>query len=100
MVLDERFDGFRTGIIAPRIEAQDFIESGPDPRELRRKGEDIAELPVPTDQVQVLVEDRDPLADVVERGLENFAVVLDRGIGIVEQLQRGLGRHRALAQQQ
>ena len=37
---------------------------------------------------------------MVERGLQNFAVVVDRGVGVVEQLQRGLGRDRALAQQQ
>ena len=37
---------------------------------------------------------------MVERGLQDFAVVVDRGVGVVEQLQRGLGRNRALAQQQ
>ena len=68
--------------------------------ELRRQVEDLAELPVPADQLQVLVEHRDALAHVVERGLQDFAVVVDRGVGIVEQLERGLGRDRALAQQQ
>ena len=62
--------------------------------------EDLAELPVPADQMQVLVEHRDALPHVIERGLQDFAVVVDRGIGVVEQLQRGLGRDRALAQQQ
>ena len=62
--------------------------------------EDLAELPVPADQVQVLVEHRDALAHVVERGLQDFAVVVDRRIGVVEELQRRLGRHRALAQQE
>ncbi len=40
-----------------------------------------------------------PWPHVIERGLQDFAVVVDRGIGVVEQLQRGLGRDRALAQQ-
>ncbi len=35
-----------------------------------------------------LVEHRDALAHVVERGLQDFAVVVDRGVGVVEQLQR------------
>ena len=41
-----------------------------------------------------------PWRDVIERGLQDLAVVMDGRIGIVEQLQRGLGGHRALAQQQ
>ena len=68
--------------------------------EARRQIENFAELPVPADQLQLLVEHGDALAHVVERGLQYRAVVLDRGIGVVEQLQRRLGRDRALAQQQ
>ena len=49
---------------------------------------------------QLLVEHGDALAHVIERGLQDFAVVVDRRIGVVEQLERRLGRHRALAQQQ
>ena len=67
---------------------------------LVRQIEDFAELPVPADQRQVLVEHGDALAHVIERGLQDFAIVVDRGVGVVEQLERGLGRHRALAQQQ
>ena len=82
------------------VEAQDLVERDADARQLRRQIEDFAELPVPADQPQVLVEHRDALAHVVERGLQDFAVVVDRRVGVVEQLERGLGRDRALAQQQ
>ena len=82
------------------VEAQDLGEPDADADQARRQIEDLAELPVPADQLQVLVEHRDALAHVVERGLQDFAVVLDRRIGVVEQLQRRLGRDRALAQQQ
>ena len=78
------------------------ISSSPTPTRVERgrQVEDLAELPVPADQLQVLVEHRDALAHVVERGLQDLAVVLDRRVGVVEQLQRRLGRDRALAQQQ
>ena len=82
------------------VVAQDFVEPDADAGERRRKVEDLAELPVPADQLQVLVEHRDALAHVIERGLQDFAVVLDRRAGVVEQFQRGLGGHGALAQQQ
>ena len=82
------------------VEAQDLVERDADAHELARQVEDLAELPVPADQVQVLVEHRDALAHMVERGLQDFAVVVDRGVGVVEQLERRLGGHGALAQQQ
>jgi hypothetical protein len=47
--------------------------------------QDLAKAAVPTDQVEILVVDRDTLADLVERRLQNLAVVLDRRIGVVEQ---------------
>ena len=78
----------------------DLLKGRADPRELGRQVEDFAELAVPAHQTQVLVVDRDTLANVVERRLQDLAVVVDRGIGVVEQLQRGLGGDRLLAQQQ
>ena len=48
----------------------------------------------------LLVEHGDALPHMLERGLQDFAVVVDRRVGVVEQLERGLGRDRALAQQQ
>ena len=82
------------------IEPHDLVEPDADADEFRGQIENFAELPVPADQLQVLVEYRDALAHVVERGLQYFAVVLDRGIGVVEQLERGLGGDHAFAQQQ
>ena len=51
------------------MEAQDVVEAGADPSELRRQCEDLAELAIPTDEVQLLVEYRDALANMVKRGL-------------------------------
>ena len=65
-----------------------------------RQIENLAELPVPANERQILVEHRDALAHVIERGLQNLAVVVNRRVGIVEQFQRRFGRYRALAQQQ
>ena len=50
-----------------------------------RQIEDVAKLPVPADQRQPLVEYGDALPHVIERGLQHFAVVVDRGIGVVEK---------------
>ncbi|MET3256015.1 hypothetical protein ABIA29_006259 [Bradyrhizobium japonicum] len=68
--------------------------------EMRGNVEEIAELPVGADQLQVGVEHRDALAHMVERGLQDLAVEMQRRMGIVEQLQRGFGGDRPLAQQQ
>src|SRR6266852_1016964 len=82
------------------VEAHDFVEPHADADELRRQIEDFAALPVPADELQVLVEYGNALADVVERRLQDLAVVLDRRVGVVEQLQGRLRRHRSLAQNQ
>ena len=82
------------------VEAQDVVEPRTDPGELRWQCQDLAELAVPADEVQVLVEHSNALTHMIERCLQNLAVVVDGGIGIVEQLERGLGRQRALSQQQ
>ena len=80
--------------------AQDVVERDADAGEFMRQVEDFAELPVPADQRQLLVEHGDALAHMIERGLQDFAIVVDRRVGIVEQFQRRLGRDGALAQQQ
>ena len=72
----------------------------PDLHQMRRQPENFAELPVRADQLQIRVEHRDALPHMVQRGLQDLAVEVQRGVGIVEQFQRGLGRDRALAQQQ
>ena len=97
---DRVIDRFGVAAGAPGIVAQDFVEPGAAADQARRQVENVAELPVPADQSQILVEHRDALPHVVERGLQDFAVVLDRRVGVVEQLERRLGRDRALAQQE
>ena len=82
------------------MQPQDLVQPGADADHVLRQIENFAELPVPADQLQVLVEHRDAFAHMLERGLQDFAVVMDRGIGVVEQAERGAGRHVALAQQQ
>ena len=67
---------------------------------MRRQRENFAELGVRADQLQIRIEHRDALAHMVQRGLQDLAVEMQRGMGIVEQLQRGLGGDGALAQQQ
>ena len=57
----------RSGLLG--VEAQDVVEPGAEPSELRRQCEDLAELTIPANEVQLLVEDRDALANMVERGL-------------------------------
>ncbi len=56
------------------------------------KFEDFAELPVPANKMLLAVEHGDALADVIERGLQEFPVIVDRCVGVVEQLECGLGR--------
>ena len=82
----EFVDAVGHDVAAPAVEMQDIGQPDADPDQARRQVENFAELPVPADQLQVLVEHRDALAHVIERGLQDFAVVLDRGIGVVEQL--------------
>src|ERR1019366_6435970 len=98
--LHEVLDALGVDMAAPVVEAQNVGKPAADADKARRQIEDFAKLAVPADQLQVLVEHRDALAHVIERGLQDFAVVLDRGVGVVEQLQGRLGRDRALAQQQ
>jgi hypothetical protein len=56
-----------------------------DPAQLGRQMEKVAELPVPADQIEVLVEHRDALAHVVDGRLQQIAAVLEGFGGIVEQ---------------
>ena len=67
--------------------------------EVRRQHQDFAEMAVGADQLQVDVEHGDALPHMVERRLQDLPVEMRRRVGIVEQLESGLGRHRALAQQ-
>ena len=95
---DQFFEAVAAELVALGVEADDFVESGSNPDQVRRQVQDLAETPIPADQVQTLVEHGDALADVIERRLQDLAIVLDRRVGVVEQLERRLGRDRALAQ--
>ena len=76
------------------------VERRADLAELGRQIEQLAELPVPADQPHVLVEHAQAVPHLVERRLQQVAVVLQRLGGIVEQAQRRLAAGVAPAQQQ
>ena len=65
-----------------------------------RQAEQFAELMIGADQLQIHVEHGNALPHMVERGLQDLAIEVQRGVGIVQQFQRGLGGDGALAQQQ
>ncbi len=67
---------------------------------MRRQRQNFDELPVRADQLQIRVEHRDALPHMIQCGLQDLAIEMRRGVGIVEQFQRGLGGDGALAQQQ
>ena len=86
--------------IAGAEKFEDFLQRNADLHDMRRQPENLAELPVRADQQQIAAEDRKTLSHVIERGLQDLAVEMQRGVGFVEQLQRGFRGQRALAQEQ
>ena len=87
-------------VIVARQRLQDFFEADADLAHRRRQVENLAEMTVGDDEVKVPVEHRDALADMIERGLQDLAIVVERGVRVVEQLHRRLRRDGALAQHQ
>src|SRR5262245_19167523 len=87
----EFLDVRRRNVAARAIEAQNVGEPDANANQTWRQIKDLTELPVPADQLQFLVKYGNALTNVIERGLQDFAVVLDRRIGIVQELQRRLG---------
>ena len=77
------------------MEAHNVVERSANPSQLRGQRKDLPELPIPANEKEILVEYRDALAHLVERGLQDLTVVMNGGVGIVEQLERRLGRYRA-----
>src|SRR5262249_27616192 len=65
----ERLGGIFIRSALVGVEAPGVVEAGANPSELRRQCEDLAELAIPTDEMQLLVEYRDALANMIERGL-------------------------------
>src|ERR1700733_11141183 len=82
---DEAVGIFGVVLAVPGDFAQNLAERDADPRQFVRQVKNFAELSVPADQRQLLVEHRDALPHVIERGLQDFAVVMDRGISVVEK---------------
>ncbi len=80
--------------------AQNVLQRRAHPAHVRRQPQQVAELPVPADQLVIAVEDADALAHVVDGRLQQVAVVLDGRRGVVEQLQRPGARGCHLLQQQ
>ena len=60
------------------VEAQKVIQRGANAGKLRRQCEDLAELAIPAHEVQVFVEYRNALSHMVERGLQDLAIVVGR----------------------
>ena len=82
------------------IVVDDLLHADAHMHEVGRHVVEIDEGLVPGEQAQVAVEHRDALLGVVQRVLEQVAAVLDRGGGIVEELEGRLRRNGAAAQQQ
>ncbi len=81
-------------------EAQDRLQRHAGLAEVGRQVEQVEKAPVPADQAQVLVEHADALGDVLDGRLEQVAVVLDRGGGVVEQPERAAGKGAAPLERQ
>src|SRR5262249_55900676 len=62
------------------VSVQDIRQPRSDTDQARWQIENFTELPVPADQLQILVEDGDSLPDVIECGLKDFTIVLNCGV--------------------
>ena len=80
--------------------AQDLVERDADLAHLVGQVEQRAVLPVPAGQPEILVEDGDALLHLVERDLQQVAIVLQRLGGVVEQPERVLWFAVAALEQQ
>ena len=80
----------RRDVAAPRQMPQDLVERDADLAHLVGQVEQHAVLPVPAGQAEILVEDGDALLHLVERDLQEVAIVLQRLGRVVEQPERVL----------
>ena len=97
---DKLIDVAVAEVAALGARAQNAVERRADLTELGRQVEQLAELAVPADQPHVLVEHAQAVAHLIERRLQQIAIVLQRLGGVVEQAQRGLAAGVATTQQQ
>ena len=100
LLTHERISSLLIGRALLGMEAHNVVERSANPSQLRGQRKDLPELPIPANEKEILVEYRDALAHLVERGLQDLTVVMNGGVGIVEQLERRLGRYRAFTQQE
>ena len=70
------------------------------PVEVAAQPEKFLQRRVPADQRHARLEHREPLVDVVDGRLEEIAIVLDRGRGVVQQLHGAAGVRRVPLQHQ
>ena len=70
--------------IAGAEEFQNLAQRDADLNDMRGQPENLAELMVGADQLQVRIEYGNALAHVVERGLQDLAVEMQCGVGIIE----------------
>ncbi|BAM86795.1 hypothetical protein S58_07820 [Bradyrhizobium oligotrophicum S58] len=61
-------------------EFENFLQGAADLHQMRRQAEQVDELAVGADQLQIGVEHRDALAHMVQRGLQDLAVEMQRGV--------------------
>ncbi len=94
---NQRVDVARAEVTALRARAQDAIERSADPSELGREIEKLAELPIPANELHVPVEHAQAVPHLIECGLQQVAIVLERLRRIVEKLERGLASRMAAA---
>ena len=89
------FNRTRAEIAAFRAPSQHLVERDADAAHVRRQPQNVAELAVPGDQLHVLVEDAKAVAHLIDRRLQQIAVVLNSLRRVVEQAQRRWPRHGA-----
>ena len=80
--------GVRRNVAALGKVAQDAVERDADLAHLVGQVEQRPVLPVPAGQPEIPVEDGDALFHLVERDLQQVAIVLQRLGGVVEQAER------------
>ena len=90
---DELFDDGGVLVHSPRLEADDLVERRAYARVVGRQHQDFAVLAIPADELHLLVEDSDALANVVKGALQQIAIVLNRLRSLVEQPQGRLAAH-------
>ncbi len=67
-------------------------------RILLRQIENLTELMIPANQPQIFVKHCDTLTHMIKCGLQDFAIVVDCGIGVVEEFEGVFRGYSVVAQ--